>query len=258
MSVPYWIALFFLSLGLALGLSYGSIDLAVLPALSGLVCAAVLVRREAYWQRTVGHVMFCGLAITLLMDFAPGLNSATAIADVVQSEGASPLTMRMSLDKPLLGLWVLLACSWVVVLRRKGVLMTLAVIRPLTALACLGGAWVLGLIAWAPNWPDHNLFWLLIKLPLVVLTAELLFRAYIQGGLERLLKHKGLALGISALLFGLSNLGAGWQWFGLSTAEGVGYGLAYRYGGLLVAVWCHLFVQVMHFVAFAYPMLAPT
>lgn len=257
MSVPYWIALFLLSLGFALGLSHGSIDLAAAPALAGLACSALLVRRKARWQRTLGHAMFCALAVILILHWAPGFNNAKVIDAVVLSAGASPLTMHLNLDKPLLGLWILLACSWVVVLRNQGVLLTLAVIRPLTAVACLGGAWVLGLIVWAPKWPDHAILWLLNNLLLVALTEELLFRAYIQGGLERLLKHQGLALGISALLFGLSHLGAGWQWFYLSTLAGVGYGLAYRYGGLLVAVWCHLFVQVVHFVAFTYPTLAP-
>jgi membrane protease YdiL (CAAX protease family) len=63
-------------------------------------------------------------------------------------------------------------------------------------------------VAWAPKWPDQAWLWLLNNLLLVSLTEELLFRGYIQGGLQRLFRHEGLALLAAALLFGLAHLGA--------------------------------------------------
>lgn len=91
---------------------------------------------------------------------------------------------------------------------------------------------------------------------LVSLTEELLFRGYIQGGLQRLLGHESLALFAAALLFGLAHLGAGWQWFCLASLAGIGYGLAYRRGGLMAAVLCHFGLNFVHFAGFSYPMLA--
>jgi membrane protease YdiL (CAAX protease family) len=258
MSAPYWITLFLLTLGYALALTYGSLGLSAAPLLLTLVCSALLVHRPVRWQQVLGHGLFIFLAIALALHWLPGFNNAKVIDNVVFSEGALPFSMSLNLDKSLIGLWVMLACPWLLLLRGKGVVLSLAVIRPLTLLACLGSAWILGVVAWAPKWPQDAWLWLANNLLLVSLTEELLFRGYIQGGLERLLGNQNLALGLAALLFGLAHLGSGWQWFYLATLAGIGYGLAYRYGGLLTAVWCHVFVNVVHFTAFSYPMLAPT
>ncbi|WP_273773831.1 mechanosensitive ion channel domain-containing protein, partial [Burkholderia mallei] len=48
----------------------------------------------------------------------------------------------------------------------------------------------------------------------------------------------------------------GWQWVALATVAGVGYGLAYRAGGLQAAVLAHVGLNLAHFGLFTYPMLA--
>lgn len=89
---------------------------------------------------------------------------------------------------------------------------------------------------------------------------EALFRGYIQGGLSRQFKQfrygDNLALLLASLLFGLVHVNAGLQWTLLATIAGVGYGLAYRFGGLGAAVITHFGVNLVHFVFFVYPMMA--
>lgn len=256
MSSLHWIALLLLGLGYSLALTHGSIGLAALPALLALLCSAWLARRPVRWQQSLGHLLFIALAVALALHWLPGFYSAKVIDKQVLSEGAMPFSMYLNLDKSLIGLWLLLACPWLVILRPRGVLRALCLVLPATLLACLGGAWALGLVAWAPKWPDQAWLWLANNLLLVSLTEELLFRGYIQGGLQRLFKHEGLALLVAALLFGLAHLAGGWQWFYLATLAGMGYGLAYRYGGLTAAVLCHTCVNLAHFAGFTYPMLA--
>ncbi|MGE7992784.1 CPBP family intramembrane glutamic endopeptidase [Pseudomonas sp. NPDC089554] len=255
---PHWIALLLLTLGYVLALTYGSLTLATLPAFLALLVAGWLVRRPARWQQASGHALFIVLAAALALHWLPGFLGAKVIDKAVFSEGAVPFSMYLNLDKPLIGFWILLACPWLLVLRARGALTGLALTLPLTLVACLGGAWALGLVTWAPKWPDQAWVWILNNLLLVSLTEELLFRGYLQGGLQRLFGHPGLALVVAALLFGLAHLGGGWQWFYLASLAGVGYGLAYRHGGLLAAVLCHFLFNLAHFTLFTYPMLAPS
>ncbi|MDF0732467.1 CPBP family intramembrane metalloprotease [Pseudomonas entomophila] len=258
MSRPHWITLLLLTLGYLLALAHGSLAPTTLPAFFALLVAGLLVRHQPRWQQALGHASFIVLALALTQHWLPGFQGAKVIDKAVFSEGAVPFTMYLNLDKPLIGFWLLLACPWLLVLSRRGGLTRLGLILPLTLLACLGGAWSLGMVAWAPKWPEQSWLWMLNNLLLVSLTEELLFRGYIQGGLQRLFGHPGLALVAAALLFGLAHLDAGWQWFYLASLAGIGYGLAYRHGGLAAAVLCHFLVNLMHFAAFTYPMLSPS
>ncbi|MDR0209300.1 MAG: CPBP family intramembrane metalloprotease [Pseudomonas putida] len=251
-----WPALLPLGLGYSLALVYGNLGPASLPTFGALICAALLARRAVPWQQVAGHALFIALAIALALHWLPGFQGAKVIDQAVFSEGALPFSMYLNLDKPLIGFWLLLTCPWVLAWRGHAWRTSLVFILPATVFVCLGGAWALGIVAWAPKWPDQAWLWLLNNLLLVSLTEELLFRGYIQGGLQRLFGHGHLALFAAALLFGLAHLGAGWQWFCLATLAGVGYGLAYRHAGLMAAVLCHFGVNLAHFAGFSYPMLA--
>nr|WP_225777009.1 CPBP family intramembrane glutamic endopeptidase [Pseudomonas sp. Marseille-Q3773] len=250
------IALLFLALGYTLALSLGNLGIATLPSFLALLTSALLAGRPQRWLQALGHMVFILLAIALALHWLPGFNAAKVIDSATLSPGAQSFTMYLNLDKPLIGAWLLLACPWLVLWRSQGLPASLLYALPLTLLACLGGAWSLGMIAWAPKWPEQAWLWVLNNLLLVSLTEELLFRGYLQGSLQRLLRHQGLALFAAAMLFGLAHLGAGWQWVYLATLAGVGYGLAYRWGGVGAAVLCHFGLNLVHFSLFSYPMLA--
>lgn len=126
---------------------------------------------------------------------------------------------------------------------------------------CLVFALGVGLVGWAPKWPESAWLWLANNLLFVCFAEEALFRGYLQGGLSRLLANRvpaagTVALVAAALLFGAAHAAGGWQWVALATVAGVGYGLAYRAGGLQAAVLAHVGLNLAHFGLFTYPMLA--
>uniref|UniRef100_UPI00106F3A1A CPBP family intramembrane glutamic endopeptidase n=1 Tax=Pseudomonas viridiflava TaxID=33069 RepID=UPI00106F3A1A len=80
----------------------------------------------------------------------------------------------------------------------------------------------------------------------------------LQNGLQNWFGHAKfatpLAIAITASLFGLSHFGAGWEWVLLAAIAGVGYGVAFRFGGLPAAVIGHFGLNLVHFGLFTYPM----
>jgi membrane protease YdiL (CAAX protease family) len=255
-----WISLTLLVIGYCMALDVGQLGLPAVVTLGLLIMAGICVTQ--FKQRAVvcfGHGLFILLALGLATHWLPGFYNGRGIAAERFSPDAAPFSMFLNLDKPLIGFWLLLACPWLltaVTLRQaaRATLLTL----PLTAAICMGAAMALGVIGWAPKWPQPSLLWLLNNLLLVTLTEELLFRAYLQGSLQRLLQRfshaPALAIALSAVVFGLAHTGAGWQWALLATLAGVGYGIAFHRGGLPAAVLTHFGVNLVHFGLFTYPM----
>lgn len=257
-----WPYLTFLTAGYVLALTYGQLGAHAIIAIILLLFAGLAVLQQKYWYgRYLGHAVFVLLALALALHWLPGFYSARLIDTERFTEDAVPFSMYLNLDKPLIGFWLLLVCPWVI--GRRSLIHALYVSTlalSVTAMAALGGGLLLGIIHWAPKWPEQTQLWMLNNLLLVTLVEEALFRGYIQGGLSERFKHlpygEHLALLLASLLFGLAHLGAGWQWVLLASIAGVGYGLAYRFGGLGAAVATHFGLNVLHFGLFTYPMLA--
>ncbi|WP_323168244.1 CPBP family intramembrane glutamic endopeptidase [Pseudomonas atacamensis] len=247
-----WLYLALLGLGYGLALSYGQLGWLALISVGLLLFAAFAVRQqEVPVARWLGHGLFIVLAVALALHWLPGFANGRVINPQRFTDNAVPFAMYFNLDKPLVGFWLLLVCPWIVARRS---------LRLTVYATALGGALLLGVIAWAPKWPDQAWLWVLNNLLLVTLVEEALFRGYIQGGLSRRFKHlpygDNLALLLASLLFGLVHAGAGWTWVLLAGLAGVGYGLAYRFGGLGAAIATHFGLNLLHFGLFTYPMLA--
>lgn len=257
-----WLYLVLLSIGYGLALTYGQLGLLALVSIGLLLVAGYAVRQQRNpWARYLGHGLFIVLALGLAMHWLPGFYNGRGIDPQRFTADAVPFSMYLNQDKPLIGLWLLLACPWIVARRplRLSIYAT-ALALTLTTIAALGGAVLLGIISWAPKWPDQAWLWVLNNLLLVTLVEEALFRGYIQGGLSRRFQQlpygENLALLLASLLFGLVHVGAGWQWVLLASIAGAGYGLAYRFGGLGAAIATHFSLNLLHFGLFTYPMLA--
>ncbi|MGF6286126.1 CPBP family intramembrane glutamic endopeptidase [Pseudomonas silensiensis] len=257
-----WTYLTLLSLGYALALIYGQLGWLALISVALLLLTGFAVRQqELPIARYLGHGVFFVLVLALAMHWLPGFRNGSAIAPQRFTDDAMPFFMYLNQDKPLIGFWLLLVCPWIVGRRslRLSIYAT-ALGLTLSAVLALGGALLLDMISWAPKWPDQAWLWTLNNLLLVTLVEEALFRGYIQGGLTRYFKNlpygENLALLLASLMFGLVHVGAGWQWVLLASLAGVGYGLAYRFGGLGAAIATHFGLNLLHFGLFTYPMLA--
>ena len=257
-----WTFLTLLSLGYGLALVYGHLSwLATLSVLLLLIAGIAVRQREIRIAPYLGHALFLFMALALALHWLPGFYNGRVIAPQRFTDDAVRFAMYLNLDKPLIGFWLLLVCPWIVCRRSLRLCCyATALGLVLSSVLALGGALLLGLISWAPKWPDQAWLWLLNNLLLVTLVEEALFRGYIQGGLSRRFRHlaygENLALLLASLLFALVHAGAGWQWVLLSGLAGLGYGLAYRFGGLAAAVATHFGLNLLHFALFTYPMLA--
>lgn len=257
-----WTCLALLSLGYGLALTYGRVGWLALLSVALLIIAGFAARQtHLHFGRHLGHALFVFMALALAMHWLPGFYNGRGIHSQRFTDDAVRFSMYLNLDKPLIGFWLLLVCPWIV--RRRSLRISVyatALGLTFSTLLALGGALWLGVIAWAPKWPDQAWLWLLNNLLLVTLVEEALFRGYIQGGLSRQFKHLRYgelwALLLASLLFGLAHIGAGWHWVLLASLAGVGYGLAYRFGGLGAAIATHVGLNLVHFGLFTYPMLA--
>ena len=263
-SSPFrWVGLGLLVAGYSAALAAGQLDLLAAIPIALLLFAAYAVSppRKSYLQY-LGHALFIALAIALSLHWLPGFHNPRVIGPERFTADAVPFTMYLNLDKPLIGFWLLLVLPWIRPrMDWRSSIKTGICGMLMTAAACLLVAVLLGLVKWEPKWPAASWLWLLNNLLLVTFTEEALFRGYLQGGLSRLLKQRphanAIAIGVAALLFGLAHAVGGWQWIVLGSVAGVGYGLAYRFGGLPAAVITHFGLNVTHFFLFTYPMLQP-
>jgi membrane protease YdiL (CAAX protease family) len=257
-----WTYLALLSLGYALALTYGHLGWLAGISVALLLVAGFAVRQQKLpVARYLGHGVFIILALALAMHWLPGFYNGRGIDPHRFTDDAVPFSMYLNQDKPLIGFWLLLFCPWIVGRRSLRLsFYSTALALMVSAVLALGGALVLGVIHWAPKWPDQSWLWIANNLLLVTLVEEALFRGYIQGGLRRYFKHlpygENLALLLASLVFGLAHVGAGWPWVLLASLAGVGYGLAYRFGGLGAAIATHFGLNLLHFALFTYPMLA--
>jgi membrane protease YdiL (CAAX protease family) len=247
--------------GYALALAGGLLDWrAALPLLPLLAAAYLVAPRRGRSARVAGHLLFVSVSLGLAFHLLPGFHNLLVAGPVRVTPRAVPFTLYLNLDKPLAGFWLLLV--WPALrLRRdhwsgpRGVAVGLA-----AAVLCLGLALALGKVALAPKWPDFGWVWAVNNLLLVCLTEEALFRGYLQEGVTRWLAGRRygevVAIGAAAALFGLAHFAGGWGYVAVAGVAGVGYGLAYRQGGLQASVMAHFTLNLLHFSLFTYPMLA--
>ncbi|CAB3707839.1 CPBP family intramembrane glutamic endopeptidase [Achromobacter dolens] len=255
-------ALLPLALAYAWAWTQGGIEPVALAWPALLALAAVLARPTmAAPARATGHALFLILAVLLFLHWLPGYHNPLVIPRAALTPDAVPFAMYLNLDKPLVAFWVVLVAAPAMAGANARATLTAALAACAGAIAaCLGLALALGVVGWAPKWPDSGWLWLINNALLVTLAEEALFRGYVQERLTRAWRGRPwgatAALLVAALLFGLAHYAGGWQWMLLAGLAGVGYGMAYRHGGLAAAVLAHLGLNAAHYGLFTYPMRA--
>ncbi|MGV6871539.1 CPBP family intramembrane glutamic endopeptidase [Pseudochelatococcus sp. B33] len=258
-----WLSVGLLAVGYGAAAVNGQLGSAAAVPLLLLLAAAWAVGQDRSARlRHAGHALFVALAVLLSLHWLPGFHNPRVIGPERFTPDAVPFTMYLNLDKPLVGFWLLLVLPWIRPRHTPRASLATGLGGMLIAVAaCLAAAVLLGIVAWAPKWPSAAWLWLLNNLLLVTVTEEAFMRGYLQGGLSRALRQRPhgdtVALLVAAAAFGLMHAAGGWPWIVLGSLAGLGYGVAYRYGGLQASVLAHFGLNAAHFCLFTYPMLQP-
>lgn len=246
------------AMGYLAALAVDQMDWSALAAISvlGLAGFAVPERRPAA-IKAAGVLLFLLAATALRAHIILGFRNPL-VFDAQVSAAAARYRMYLNLDEALIIAWVVYAWKRVTWSRNyQQSLWNGLAVGLIAATTCIFSGWVLGLVEWDPKWPPGAWIWVINNLVLVSLGEELFFRGFIQSGLERLWEDRRYgavaALWVSAVLFGISHWSAGLAYAAVAVLAGLGYGIAYKRGGLQAAVLAHSVLNLIHFSLFTYP-----
>lgn len=236
-----------LGLGLALGFIQPLGLLFAILLIGWLLFAAPYLPHWLWWS---GGLL---AAIALAAHLLPGFQPVELWPPRPLSPDARPYALRLSWDKLLLGL-TLLAWWLGQPSQRHPLGKPVWQVSGLTLLLVPLLAWGLGLLAWQPKWPEQLWLWLAVNLGVAVLAEELLFRAWLQPQLIKLLGlWPGLLL--SAALFGAAHIPFSPLFALVAALAGLGYGLVFHYSGRLsLAIALHGAVNLLHLLLLSYPL----
>lgn len=249
-ALGYLVAVAAGQLGLLAGLSF------VLLAAAGWA----VMRGRTLWVRAIGHLLFVGASVALMLHVAPGFHNPLAVHGLV-SKDAIPYKAYLNLDKTLVGIWIVCCIAWIdhgsPMWRKAGVgVLYGAAIFIVVAIPAVST----GFVRIEPKLPDITWLWALNNIVLVCFAEEAFFRGYVQNGLARLLEPRrfgtATAIAMGSLIFGLGHVGGGIPMVIMGTVAGLGYGLAYRRCGLIGAIAAHATLNTAHFLLLTYPALA--
>ncbi len=239
----------------ALVLAFGyAIEAITLPGLllgaafTALVLAGQRLLPAPFWQ-----LLVLALGIALAAHLLPGFRPTELWPARQISPDAPPYALRLSWDKALVG--AALLAWWAGRDERKAAGRLHAwPIAMATLLLAPSLAWLLGVVAWQPKWPQDLLLWLAVNLGVAVLAEELLFRGLLQPMLiQRLGQWPGLLL--TAGLFGAAHLPFSPAFALVATVAGLGYGLAFHCTGRLsAAIALHGALNLTQFLLLSYPL----
>lgn len=269
--LPYrfaWAVL--LTLAVILGYGAGVLSGPAFIPIAGLALACWLYRYRAQQVSAVfpGARVLLAVAIvfvSLLLGFHvfPGFHNPVYVNALVFSPGAAPYTRSLTFDTWVVGVLLLGLCyevilrtrrEWIEALKRAWpvIVINMIVLVPLAVM--------LGFVRFDPKWTNYYLVWAVIYLFFVIMTEEAFFRGFIQkelaGAMSKYRAGAWVALGVTALLFGLSHFDGGIAYVVLASVAGVGYGLAFlRSGRIEMSILAHFGVNSMRFLLFTYPYL---
>jgi membrane protease YdiL (CAAX protease family) len=178
------------------------------------------------------------------------------------AEDSQAYSLRFSLDKPLIGLFIL-AFLHPLLGSRSDVLSMFQQLLPI-AVITLGlvvlFSFVLGYIRLDIKIPHFLFYWLWANLFFTCVAEEAFFRGFLQRQLGMWLsdiKHGAvIALLLCAILFGVAHGAGGSKYVLLATLTGMGYGWAYhRTQRIEASILLHFVLNSLHILFFSYPAL---
>jgi membrane protease YdiL (CAAX protease family) len=243
--------------------------LLVLLAFAG-VCATA-ARHDGRLLRRVATALMLALTAGFFLHVMPGFDNPRVVSNVVLGTGSLPYTQYLNFDKGLAGMLLLgvyvrgtrsshagpptgghylrfRSFTW------RFVVMVVVVMAMSLAF---------GYVRWDPKLPSWWPAWLGAMVFLTALPEEALFRAVVQGGLERALAPSPypttLPIVAAGIIFGVAHLAGGPIYVVLASAAGIGYGWIYASTrSISAAITGHAGLNALHFFLFSYPALEKT
>ena len=224
--------------------------------------------REQGWQRAAliaaAALGILVLGVLLGMHALPGFHNFMALDKVVLSPGAAPYTLYLNFDKTFVGICILGICYRGLLTRRdewSRALLRGAPRAVISIVVVAAGALAIGYLTWQPKWTPIFWIWAPVNLFFTCLTEEAFFRGFIQRELTLAWADwrfgSGVAIGISAVLFGLAHFGGGVSYVVLAMAAGVGYGVVFHVTrSIEMSMLTHFALNTTHFLLFTYPALS--
>jgi len=211
-------------------------------------------------SRAVSLTLLIIVSLLFATHLLPGFTTLEWWPQTRLSEYSGWSALRFTADKPVVALFLLLAYRSTLCANTDQLRQALSS----TAVPMLAGISMVYLLGIATGYVvvDVSLSFLVIvwfvrNLLFTVIAEELFFRIVVQSRLESALsgKYAGyLALGITALLFGLVHLYAGWHYGLLATVAGLLYGYVYyRSRRVEMAILAHGLLNLGHLVLLSYP-----
>ena len=211
--------------------------------------------------RVVLWLLLLSASLALALHLIPGFVPVPLMQNVALSAASSPFSIIFNYDKALVGFLLLAMCATLLVQQRDWTTM-LRQLWPiwLATFVIVSGVMIIaGYLRLDPKWHGAFVWWALKNLFFTCMAEETFFRLLIQTPLQQLLGSRrgmaGVAIGISALLFGLVHAASGWPMVIAASLAGIGYGWAfYRTGRIEAAILVHFGVNATHFLLLTYPM----
>ncbi len=261
-----WIAALILAIGA--GYVTGALRAPALAWIAILVLLALAHRTQRERGAKLGQVItglaFFVFALACALLLLPGFERTTLVAETVLTPRAAPFSVGLGFPKVVTGILILGLLNEI---RIRGLAEAGAVARKTlpvfgaTVLAALACVYATGYVAFEPKWTLLFIPWAVANLFFTCLAEEAFFRGFVQHELARIGRNTAVAaavaIGVSAILFGLAHFGGGWKYVLTATVAGVGYGYAYhRTQRIEAAMGVHFCANALHFLFFTYPRLA--
>jgi membrane protease YdiL (CAAX protease family) len=170
-------------------------------------------------------------------------------------------TLYLIFDNTLVGICILGLCYPALLTRAKEwnrALRRAAPLIPINVIVVALGALAMGYLTWQPKWTPLFWIWAPVNLFFTCLSEEAFFRGFIQRGLTSALRGSrhgsAVAIGASALLFGLAHFAGGTSYVVLAAAAGLGYAIIFhRTQSIEMSMLAHFALNTTHFLLFTYP-----
>ena len=230
---------------------------------------SIAILGAVVWWHTTAHSSVArkaslGLLVLVALIFAahlpPGFTTLPLWPNTELSEHSGWSALRFTADKPLVALCLLLAYRST--LCRTGEEWRNAfatTVRPM--LLGIGAVYLVGLaigyVVIDVSLSPLIVVWFFRNLLFTVIAEEIFFRTVVQSRLEAALSMNHAeyyALGITAVLFGMVHLYAGWQYGLLATLAGIVYGYVYYTSRRVeMAIVAHILLNFGHVLLLSYP-----